>query len=123
MNGNKLFIDTNTAIYLLNGDQTLAGILDKKNIFVSFITQLELLGFPSISKTEEQQIQGMLDECVIIDINDQIKSEVIRLRKKYTLKLPDCIVAATAIHMDLPLISSDKGLKKIKELHLMFFEN
>jgi predicted nucleic acid-binding protein len=122
MNGNKIFIDTNTAIYLLNGDTVLAGILDKKSLFLSFITQLELLGFPDITQDEEQQIEFMLENCVIIDINNKIKLEVIQLRKKYSLKLPDYIVAATAIYMDLPLISSDKGFNQIEELALMLYE-
>lgn len=122
MNGNKVFIDKNTAIYLLNGDTVLAGILDKKSLFLSFVTQLELLGYPDIINAEKQQIELMLESCVIIDINNKIKAEVVRLRKKYSLKLPDCIVAATAIHLDLPLLSSDKGFKKIKELNLVLYE-
>jgi predicted nucleic acid-binding protein len=64
----------------------------------------------------------MLESCIIIDINNKIKSEIIRLRRAYSLKLPDCIVAATAIYMDLPIITSDKGFKKIEELNLMFYE-
>ena len=64
----------------------------------------------------------MLENCVIIDINMMIKTEVIRLRRPYSLKLPDCIVAATALYMDLPIITSDKGFKKIEELNLMFYE-
>jgi predicted nucleic acid-binding protein len=64
----------------------------------------------------------MLENCVIIDINNMIKSEVIQLRKNYSLKLPDCIVAATAIYMNLPLITSDKDFKKIEELSLILYE-
>ena len=122
MSGNKVFIDTNTAIYLLDGDTTLAGILHQKKLYLSFITQLELLGYQNITKEEEHQIEYMLENCVVIDINNRIKSEVIRLRRNYSLKLPDCIVAATALYVDLPIITSDKGFKKVEELNLMFYE-
>jgi len=122
MNGNNVLIDTNIAIYLLDGDRLLAEVLNKKKLFVSFITQLELLGYPGISKDQESQIENMLDCCVIIDINNKIKSEVIKLRKRYSIKLPDCIVAATSLYMDLPLITSDKGFNKIEELNLMLYE-
>ena len=122
MNGNKIFIDTNIAIYLLDGDISLAEILHQKRLYLSFITQLELLSYPGISAKEVQQIEFMLENCVIMDIDNPIKSEVIRLRKEYTLKLPDCIVAATAIYLDLPLITSDKVFKKIEELNLMYYE-
>jgi|GEM_PF-1651400 len=43
MSGNKLFLDTNIIIYFLSGDQTLAELIDEKTIYVSFVTQLELL--------------------------------------------------------------------------------
>jgi len=122
MNGNSILIDTNTAIYLLDGDASLAEILHQKRINLSFITQLELLGYPGITEKAVRQIENMLENCVVIDINNIIKSEVIRLRRAYSLKLPDCIVAATAIYMDLPIITSDKGFKKIEELNLMFYE-
>ena len=104
MNGNKIFIDTNTAIYLLNGDKTLAEVLNGKRIFISFISQLELLGYKMISDDEVETIKLMLDSFAIVDINDKIKSLVITLRRKYTIKLPDCIIAATAIYYDSPLI-------------------
>lgn len=44
MNGNKLFLDTNVILYLLGGDETLAIFLDKKQLYISVITELELLG-------------------------------------------------------------------------------
>lgn len=122
MNGNKIFIDTNIAIYLLDGDTSLAEILDQKQLYLSFISQLELLGYPGLTKQQEQQIEYMLENCVIIDINNSIKQEVINLRRSYSIKIPDCIVAATAIYMDLPLITSDKGFNKIEELNLMIYE-
>ena len=45
MSGNKLFIDTNIVLYLLNGDQTLAELLHEKQLYISFITELELLAY------------------------------------------------------------------------------
>ena len=90
--------------------------------YLSFITQLELLGYQGLTEEQEQQIEYMLEDCVIIDVNNKIKQEVIKLKKNYTIKLPDCLVAATAIYMDLPLITSDKGFNKIEELNLMLYE-
>jgi hypothetical protein len=122
MSGNKIFIDTNIAIYLLNGDTSLAEILHSKQLYISFITQLELLGYPNLSENQIQQIDLMLENFIILDINTQIKQRTINLRKKYKIKLPDSIVAATALYVDLPLITSDKGFAKIQELNLMMYE-
>jgi predicted nucleic acid-binding protein len=122
MNGDRILIDTNTAIYLLNGDSTLARLLDQKNIYISFISQLELLGFPGITAESEKMILEMIDSCVVIDINNFIKSEVIRLRRKYSIKLPDSIIAATALYFDLPFLTADNDFVKIEELNLMLYE-
>lgn len=77
MSGNKLFTDTNTVLYLLAGDQTLATILDGKNLYLSFVTELELLGYTNLNQKDEKQIRQFLKECTIIDINASIKEEVI----------------------------------------------
>jgi len=82
MSGNKIFIDTNIAVYLLDGDTSLAEILNQKRLYLSFITQLELLGYQGLTRQQEQQIEYMLENCVIIDINNKIKQEVIKLRIK-----------------------------------------
>lgn len=43
MSGNRFLIDTNIAIYLLAGDLRIAEMLDKTQIYFSFISELELL--------------------------------------------------------------------------------
>ena len=40
MNGNKLMVDTNIFLYLMQGDSTLASILEGKSIYLSFISEL-----------------------------------------------------------------------------------
>jgi len=44
------------------------------------------------------------------------------LRKKYSIKLPDAIVASTSIVYGLPLVTADKAFSKIKELDLILIE-
>ena len=122
MSGNKLFLDSNILLYLLQGDKTLAEVLDNKQIYVSFITQLELLSFPGLTKKESKVISDLLKECVIIDINAEIKNLTVSYRKSYKLKLPDSIIAATSLYLDLPLITADADFKRIEELNLIFYE-
>jgi hypothetical protein len=52
MNGSNLLIDTNIALYLFNGDRTIASLLDGRNIDLSFISEMELLAFPGITEDE-----------------------------------------------------------------------
>lgn len=94
-----------------------------KSSFTShFITQLELLSFKNLSSKQEQLINELISECVVIDLNNEIKQLTIEYRKRYKLKLPDCLVAATAQYMDLPLITADADFKKVEELNLIYYE-
>ena len=70
MNGNSILLDTNIVLYLLSGDQVLSDLLLYKKLYVSFITQLELLGFSEISTAHQNEIKKFLEDCIIIDINN-----------------------------------------------------
>jgi len=73
MNGTKIFLDTNIVLYLLAGDQTLASFLDQKSWYISFITQLEILGYSKLTSEDKNRIADLFNHCVIIDINAEIK--------------------------------------------------
>ena len=51
------------------------------------------------------------------------KEKTIELRKKYKTKLPDAIVAASAIVKGLPLITADKGFNLFFNFIICFFIN
>lgn len=74
MSGGNLFLDTNVILFLLNGDEHLAGLLHEKAITVSFITELELLGYQHITETEHHKIEEFLNSVTVIDINANIKT-------------------------------------------------
>ena len=122
MNGINLMIDTNAAIYLLNGDKSIADLLDGKNLFVSFITELELLSKPGITNLEKKILRSFLNDCTVYDINSIIKEKVIELKQSTRIKLPDAIIAATALWLNVPLVSADTDMKKIKSLNLISIE-
>lgn len=121
MNGVKYLLDTNIILYILSGDKTIATYLHQKNLYTSVISEIELLGFKNLSAQEEKSIRAFLSEFRIIYIDDAIKNQAITLRKIHGLKLPDCIVAATAISLNLTLISSDKQFEKVKNLPLELY--
>ncbi|MCB0561855.1 MAG: type II toxin-antitoxin system VapC family toxin [Lewinellaceae bacterium] len=122
MSGNSLLIDTNIALYLLNGDTTIAELLNGRDVHVSFITELELLGFQDIKEEDRSIIEDLLNNCIIVDLNQAIKRITIDLKQKYKLKLPDAIIAATSIYMNLPLISADKDFERISDLQFIRYE-
>ena len=117
MNGINFVADTNALIYLLNGNPCMAPYLDKSLIY-SVISEMELLSYSGITESEENSIKSLLEDCEAIPLSTEIKEKTIELRKKYRTKLPDAIVAASAIVKGLPLITADKGFAQIEELNL-----
>ncbi|MCB0749067.1 MAG: type II toxin-antitoxin system VapC family toxin [Ignavibacteriae bacterium] len=122
MNGNSLLLDTNVILYFLSGDRTLIPLLNEKDLFVSFITQLELLSYKEITETDIKNINEFLAECTIIDINAKIKEIAINLKRKYSLKLPDSIIIATGLFLKIPVISADAQFKLVEESDLIFYQ-
>jgi len=122
MNGNSLLIDTNIALYLLDGDQTLADILDGRDVYISFITELELLGYQELKEADIPWIQELVGDCIIIDLNQSIKRLTIELKRMQKIKLPDAIIAATSMYLNIPLLSADKGFEKVDELQFIKYE-
>ena len=122
MSGNNLLLDTNIVLYLLNGEDTLIPLLEDKNLFLSFITQLELLGNRNLIPKDILKIEQFIDECTVIDITPGIKEYVITLRQKYNIKLPDSIIMATSLWLNMPLITADHDFKKIDIADLIYFK-
>jgi predicted nucleic acid-binding protein len=122
MSGKEILVDTNILLYLLKGNDTLEELLHGKTIYVSFITELELIGFKQMTSGQEKQIQTLLSECVIVPLNNAIKRKYVEIRRAYYLKLADALIAASAIASKLPLITSDKQFRTVAELSLIAFE-
>lgn len=122
MSGNNIVLDTNIILYLLEGDDILVQYFRDKTFYLSLINEIELVGFKGITEDEEIAIGFFLDECLIVEINQGIKDITIKLRRKYALKLPDAIVAATAIFLGVPLISADKHFDKVDELTFILYK-
>jgi predicted nucleic acid-binding protein len=122
MNGNKLLLDTNAVLYVLGGDETLASFLNGKELYISIITELELLSFKKITVKETKIINAFLSEMRIENISEEIKQAAIGIRKSTNLKLPDCIIAATSIALNIPLVTSDKQLSSVTGLNIILYE-
>jgi predicted nucleic acid-binding protein len=122
MNGNKLLLDTNAVLYVLGGDETLASFLNGNELYISIITELELLSFKKITAKESKAITSFLGELRIENISGEIKKNTVEIRKSTNLKLPDCIIAATSIALNIPLVTSDKQLSSVTELDIVLYE-
>lgn len=67
------------------------------NFNFSIINKIELLGFDNLTSDEEVRFTELIDAANIYELHSEIVSQTIEIRKKYKIKLPDAIIAATAI--------------------------
>ena len=86
---------------------------------------MEFKSFSNISKQDLALFDEFASGINIIDLlatNKVLKSKIIEMRNQYRLKLPDAIIAASAIVNVIVLITADKGFKKVEELQLLIIE-
>ncbi len=120
MNKNSiLLLDSNIIMYLLNGDKRVYDLLNGATTALSFVSEIELLGWPNITEKEKKTIEAFIASSYYYDYSQAIKTKAIELRIKYKLKLGDAFIVATAIEFDLTLISADKQFSKVKELQYL----
>lgn len=103
-------LDTNTVINFLGASLPVAGMqllntTVDDNPIDSIITKIETLGFNFKSMEEQTIVEIFINGSTVIDLSDDIVSKTIEIRKTKKIKLPDAIIAATALVYDLVLIS------------------
>jgi predicted nucleic acid-binding protein len=83
---------------------------------ISIINKIELLSFSHVPK----QIITFTDAAHVFALDEPVIAKTIELRKKYRIKLPDAIIAATAIVHELTLITRNTpDFKSINGLKLL----
>lgn len=113
--------DTNFLIYVHEGNKLIEPFM-QYNFGISFISEVELLGFKNITTTEETKLKQLIEDCYLIEWNEKIKEKTIQLRRKYNIKLPDAIIASTSLIYEIPLVTADKGFTKFDDLDLILLD-
>lgn len=107
MNGTeRLLIDTNIIMYYLTGDPLITAFLRQRREYLhcSVITKMETLSYP-YEHDEETAVRAFLACFREETLDEEIVEQTIALRKQKKIKLPDAIIAATAIAHHLILVT------------------
>jgi predicted nucleic acid-binding protein len=110
-----ILLDTNIILYFLGG--RLVDPLPSGQYFISVITEIELLSYPSLSLEEETQIIDFLNKITVVGVDNNIKNLTIEFRKQYRLRLPDAIIVATAKSLNAILFTNDVRLANLTEIN------
>jgi predicted nucleic acid-binding protein len=120
MGREKYLIDTNVAIYyfgqlLAKNSETFIEDLFKNKYSISVINRIELLGNKNLEQQEQNALESFVNSAFVYNFDEEIILKTIGIRKKYPIKLPDAIIAATCIVNNCTLITNNlKDFKKIE---------
>lgn len=117
----KFLADTNAFIYLLQKNSAIKSLLNAEWQYC-FITEIELLGKPSITPSEQRLIKSMLYTVNKLAHQDAINEIAISLKQKHSIKTPDAIIGATSIYYDPPLLTADKSFGRLSAINVMLIE-
>jgi predicted nucleic acid-binding protein len=104
--GKNYLLDTNVVLGLMDENfpassrQYMASVLNK-GINLSIISKIELLGFSRV----EDVIEEFVSLATIIQLGENISNHTIAIRRHSKIKLPDAIIAATAIAGGMTLLT------------------
>jgi len=101
--------DSNILIYHLN-DALPASVLNQveswitEGAVISVMSRIEVLGYPQTAD-QLQQAMRLLAYFEEIPLHEPIVQRTITLRQQYRIRLPDALIAATALDRGSPLVT------------------
>lgn len=125
MGTEKYLIDTNVAIEyfgetLPNNALTFIDKIIDGSFYFSIINKIELLCFPNITDIERQNFLEFITAAHVLELDDEIVNSTIDIRRANKIKLPDAIIAASALVNELILVTRNtKDFDKIQGMKII----
>lgn len=107
--GRQHLIDSNVVIDYLSSRLPDTGMTFMNKVVnaiprTSIITKIEVLGF-NTSPEANQLLINFFNDADVLNITEAIETKTIELRKNHQVKLPDAIIAATAVVHNFSLVT------------------
>jgi predicted nucleic acid-binding protein len=121
----RYLLDSNVVISYLNASispeamQIIDDIVDE-NAIISVVTKMETLGFEFKVQEDQSITEDFINSSTVLFMDEEIVDKTILIRRTKKIKLPDAIIAATAIVKDLILVTNNiKDFAKVDDLKLI----
>ena len=111
MNGKRYLLDTNAVIQILAGNPSLIKMVEDSDFLaISVISKLEFLSYPDLTEDEKNAFSELLEDLTVFDLmasDSALMQEAVAMRIDGGLKLPDAVIAATALVNGCEVITND----------------
>lgn len=119
-----MLLDTNILIALFNDNQKITEQItdlsyQARSFYISSISITEILALSVLSDQEITETKLFLINFISVPFDDDIAELAASIIRKYQLKLPDASIVSSALLLDVPLVTQDKQLHKVKELEII----
>jgi predicted nucleic acid-binding protein len=129
MSGITIVFDTCAVIKLLDSHYDMASSafrVDEARLLTGVIVRMELLSKRYMAEDEERNIRvvqklkflnnsirDFLDDLIVVPLDEAVEQTAVAIRRATSVKLPDCIIAATSIILDAILLTDDDHLLRL----------
>ena len=123
----QLVLDSSVVIELERKNrEVISKIEELKNRYslipkISFITYFELMeGISNKSDKNMRAAQNFIELFEVIQTTKLTAKNLVALRKKYELPIPDLLIAAQTLEIGGVLVTKDKDFERINEIEKIF---
>ena len=109
----RFMLDTNVIIDTFNRSLDLSVFLaDFPNceVFINPVVAIEVLAKAGMSEDDEAAARDLLDTFVWTEIDKAVCEIAVQIRRAKELRLPDALIAASAIALNATVLSNDSHL-------------
>lgn len=121
-----LVFDSSALILFLNDALPLKAVdllnhhLPTGRVIISAIVRAEVLAWPGHSASSLDAARMLLDVCELIPVSATVADEGARIRREIGLKLPDALIAATALLQTAALVTANgKDFRRVPGLDIV----
>ena len=131
-----IVIDTQIAVWYFESSTRLSKRADSRleeavrngeTVFISAITIVEIIYLVEKGRLSQPMLERLLDELQMVNssfrtqsLTADIARSLADIPRATVPDMPDRIIAATALHLSLPLITSDGNIRKLTNVETIW---
>ena len=115
----RFLLDSNILIDILNHKLDLLAFVDTLpdcELYINPVVEIEVLAKDGMSVQEEADARALLESFKWAEIEKPVREITIQIRRTKELRLPDALIAASAITLNATVLSNDPHLRDYRRL-------